>query len=606
MIIRFAIIFVGILAGFVLVWIKIFLIQTRERPRWEAVEKKQESKIVPIPATRGNIYDCNGQLLAGSMPEYLVFMDTGTEALKLGNDSSYHNNIDSLCAQLSRIIGDKSPAEYKRLIDAGFHAKGGKGNRHLKLCKHRINYLQRKQIEQIPLHRRRGKYSSGITFEDQHQRIKPFGSLASRTIGDIYKQKGTGNSGLEMRFNQELTGTNGKGSIQTIGNRSENITLEEAQDGYDIQTTIDINLQDIVESTLREPVETYEAAWGCCILMEVKTGEIKAISNLVRRKDGTYGETTNMACQRMEPGSTFKTISLLAGLDDGLIHMEDRQSVTVEPWEYLNNKHSTHTDSHRANTTYDVRQALAVSSNIALAKYITSAYNGSAERFVNKLQKMGIRDSFYCEIPGANNPLVEIPKDKLTIAKMSYGYSVEFTPMQVAMIYNAIANNGRMMRPMLVRSITRDGVPVQIWEPQVLKAHIAGREAIDNIRLGLHDVVWNNELGTASREGGRPMAQSDLVHIAGKTGTVQLRLPGGTYSRELHRFSFCGFFPEENPQYTCICVIENPKRRDDLDIPTINAPRGCSVVVRKIAEQTMAYAGCYQVENNRMVLNKRK
>lgn len=599
MIVRFAIIFVFILAGFGVVIGRIIYLQTKEHDKWAAVEKMQDNKILSIDATRGNIYDCNGQLLAGSMPQYYIYMDTGVDALRGKNDTTFYNNIDSLAIQLSRALGDKSGAEYRKMItDAYAH-----NNRRLRLCSKRINYLQRKQVEQIPLYRR-GKYVSGIFFEEQHLRIKPFGSLASRTIGDIYKERGVGNSGLEKRFNGELTGKKGKGRTQRIGGRNELITIEEAQDGKDVITTIDINLQDIVESALRDPVETYEADWGCCILMEVKTGEIKAIANLDRCKDGTYTEVYNRACLRCEPGSTFKTIALMAALDDGLIHMSDRQAVYAKGWDYLNPS-SHHTDSHPVDATYDVRQALAISSNIALAKYITQAYEGSAEKFVNKLQKMGIRDSFYCEIPGAALPHIVVPNDPYTISKMSYGYSVELTPMQVAMIYNAIANGGKMMRPMLVREIQQEGIAITRWEPQVLKEHICKPQTIQDIKQGLHAVVWDNEFGTASQEWGRPMAQSELVHIAGKTGTVQL-FKDGKYDRTRHRYSFCGFFPEENPQYTCICIIDNPKRREDLDIPSINAPRGCAVTVRKIAEKTMAYAGCYTIGDNQLVLTKRK
>jgi len=593
---RFAIIFIVITLGFVAVLSKIIYIQTAEREAWLKVAEKQVPTNKPIAATRGNILDCNGHLLASSMPQYYVYMDTRVPALREKNGALFTRYIDTLALDLANIVGDYSPAEYKvRITNAYRHRE-----KRLKVCDHRINYLQRQALEQNALIKK-GKYKSGIFFEDQHRRIKPYGILASRTIGGIYGDGGGGNSGLEKRFDKELRGIDGLSSIQRIGGRNESVTVEEAKDGLDIVTTIDANLQDIVENALMNKTAERNARWGCAILMETQTGYIRAIANLDRSdKDGEYYEAQNHAVQRVEPGSTFKTIALTAALDDGKIAIDDTVSVTRQPWKYFTVQH---TDAHAMDTVLTVRSALAVSSNIALAKLITRSYEGSAKKFVGRIKKMGLMDSVYCEIPGADKVRIDIPKDTVTLSKMSYGYSVELSPMQILMFYNAIANNGRMVRPMLVTSIQQNGEDIKRFKPETVKSSICSSSTLRDIKGALHDVVWDDHLGTASvlKWNGhlvRRKAQSDLVHIAGKTGTAQLIIPGRGYSGKHHRITFVGYFPEENPRYTCICMIEDPQFPYD-------AGTDCGTTVRTIAEKTMAYTGCYVYRNGERVLDKR-
>ena len=248
-------------------------------------------------------------------------------------------------------------------------------------------------------------------------------------------------------------------------------------------------------------------------------------------------------------------------------------------------------------TVLTVRSALAVSSNIALAKLITRSYEGSAKKFVRRIEKMGLMDSVYCEIPGADKVRIDIPKDTVTLSKMSYGYSVELSPMQILMFYNAIANNGRMVRPMLVTSIQQNGEDIKRFKPETVKSSICSSSTLRDIKSALHDVVWDNHLGTAAARLWSKKAQSDLVSIAGKTGTAQLII-GRSYSGKHHRITFVGYFPEENPRYTCICMIEDPQYPYD-------AGMDCGSTVRKIAEKTMAYTGCYIYEKGERKLEKR-
>ncbi len=587
---RFAIIFIFILIGFFAVLGKIIYVQTVERDEWLKVAEKQVPTVRPIAATRGNILDCNGRLLASSMPQYYMYMDTRVPALHEKNDALFHAHIDSLAKDLATIVGEHTQAEYKtRIVHAYL-----KGEKRLKVCDHRINYLQRQALLENSLIKK-GKYKSGIFFEDQHRRIKPYGILASRTIGGIYGEGGHGNSGLEKRFDEELRGEDGLSNIQKIGGRYESVTVEEAKDGLDVLTTIDANLQDMVENALLAKVTEKNAKWGCCILMETQTGYIRAVANLDRGEDGKYYEAQNHAVQRVEPGSTFKTIALLAALDDGKIDIDDTVSVSRTPWKYFTVKH---TDAHPMDTVLTVRSALAVSSNIALAKLITRSYEGSAKKFVRRIEKMGLMDSVYCEIPGADKVRIDVPRDTVTLSKMSYGYSVELSPMQILMFYNALANNGKMMRPMLVTAIQQNGENVKTFRPQVVKSSICGKRTLRDIQSALHDVVWDDHLGTAAKRQWSRKAQSNLVSIAGKTGTAQLYIPGHGYSGKHHRMTFVGYFPEENPRYTCICMIEDPQYPYD-------AGMDCGSLVRVIAEKTMAYTGCYIWKKGERVLDKR-
>ena len=588
---RFAIIFILISLGFLAVLGKIIYIQTVERSEWMKVAEKQVPTHRPIKATRGNILDCNGQLLASSMPQYYIYMDTRADALVINNSQLLKEHLDSLCHDLTSIIGDYTAEEYRQRIVQGQK----QGNRRLKLSKGRINYLQRRALEQNSLIRL-GKYKSGVFFEDQHRRIKPYGLLASRTIGSINGEEGIGTAGLEKAFDKELHGVDGISSLQRIGGRNELVTIEEAQDGMDIITTIDANLQDITENALLTKLKEKNAQWGCCILMETHTGYIRAIANLDRGSDGEYYESLNHAVQRVEPGSTFKTISLVAAMDDGKIEIDDTISITKKPWVYM--RKSKHTDAHPMDTILDVRSALAVSSNIALAKMITSSYEGSARKFVRKIERMGLCDSIYCEIPGAEQARIDIPKDTVTLSKMSYGYSVEMSPMHIAMFYNAIANNGKMMRPMLVSAIQKEGEIVKRFKPTTLNSSICSRSTLREIQGALHDVVWDDNLGTASKKPWSNKAQSNLVALAGKTGTAQLYIPGKGYSNRKHRITFVGYFPEANPEYTCICMIENPQYPYD-------AGMDCGSTVRVIAEKTMAYCGYYVWEDEEKRLEKR-
>ena len=324
-ILRFAILFFLIMAGFAVVVIKIITIQTVEKPLWQKVEAKQVKNDIVVMPNRGNILDTHGNLLATSIPLYDVHMDTRVEALHLGGDTLFKKYVDSIATGLSVILGDTSAKVYRAKMLKAFY--NPRKNRRDIVIRRSVNYIQMREIEKLPLVKE-GYYRSGFYFEDRHRRSKPYGSLGSRTIGNIYGESGIGYAGLEKTFEPYLHGTEGLSSKQKVAGKKRVIPLREAIDGADVVTCLDTRLMDICETALRNRLEIVKGEWGCCILMETKTGEIKAISNLDRAEDGTYSEVSNHAVKRVEPGSIFKTMSLLAVLDDSKMDIDDTIRVT--------------------------------------------------------------------------------------------------------------------------------------------------------------------------------------------------------------------------------------------------------------------------------------
>lgn len=591
-ILRFAAVFAVIFVLFGVVFARIISLQTVHRSELEAKVAHRDSVYKTIPGVRGNIFDCQGRLLATSVPQYSIHMDMRVEALNMNNGQLYKEYVDSIAEGLSRIIGDQTKEEYKAKMNRAYYASKPK-DRIIRLSSKRISYTQLKEIKQLPLIRR-GVYKSGFYEVDLNLRVKPFSSLGSRTIGGIYAESGKGNAGIEKRFEEYLQGEDGLAIRQRLANNWEYVPIRKEKHGCDVHTTLDANLMDICETNLRQRLEHTQADWGCVVLMDVHTGEIKAMCNLDRGSDQQYYEMANHAVIRMEPGSTFKTIALMAAMDDGKINIDDTLTVWKDGWRYHG---ALHKDAHPADTVYTVRQSLAVSSNIALARIITESYGGSAKKFVNKLKHMGLCDSVDYIIPGAHQARINIPNDTVTISRMAYGYSVELSPLQIVTFYNAIANNGKMISPILVREVKNGNKVIESYETQTICNNICNKQTLHDIQACLHDVVWDNQLGTASISRWRQRkAQSELVAIAGKTGTAQV-IENGQYKNNKHRMSFVGYFPEENPQYTCICVIHGPRNMGAYD-----SGLDCGSVVRKIAESAMVYSSEYVIEDNKLVL----
>ena len=560
--------------------VKIIIIQTKERDRWMQEAAKQKKTDVQVEPNRGNIYASDGRLMASSLPTYTIFLDPCTEWYMQDTSRRFNIYIDSIATTFSQVIGDRSTTEYKDFITQAHK----EGKRRIKICPTPISYRQINDIRnRQPFNKGRNK--SGLTWEEQKKRKQPFGSLARRTLGNVYTinepekgiHEGEGNSGLELYYNNLLKGTPGRSIRHRIAAKDENEIIEPAIDGCDIYTTLDIDLLDITEYALLKQLVYSEASWGCAVLMEAKTGDIKAISNLKRGDNGKYYESVNYAAQAFEPGSTFKTLSLMAALDDNIVELTDSVKTGNGTWIYKDKNNPIH-DTHSWGTI-TVKQALTVSSNVALAKIITSGYKENNKKYVTKLEHMGLTQPINIAIPGAHGVSITAPEDKESLAHMAFGYSVKVPPLYTLMYYNAIANNGVMVEPKLVKTITRNGKVVTRFDTNVIHDNICKSSTLKDIRECLESVVWDAN-GTARA------AQSDTVHIAGKTGTARI-VSNGKYINA-HRVSFCGFFPYDNPQYTCICVIERPVRG--------GAGSLCGKAVRDIAEHTMAIKGVVPID----------
>ena len=574
LILRFALVFLFVTAGFCAIIARIIILQTSEREHWLNIEKTQTATEKVVEPKRGNIYDCKGRLLSGSIPAYRLFLDTKAQPLR--KDNRFASCRDSIAQALSEVIGEHSKAEYSKILQEAYQ----KGDRRMKLHKGNLSYTKRKQLMQTPPFDN-GFNRYGVYYEEWHRRVRPYGDLAARTIGGTYQQTGRGNSGIEKQFDELLYGEQGIAVEQRVGGRRALLPIKPATDGCDITTTIDAELQDIVDDELHKVMEQTKGEWGCCILMETATGEIKAIANLDRGQDDSYAERVNHAATRMEPGSMFKTISLMAALDDGKVSLTDTFHVYRNGWVYHDRKHPI-TDSHYIESlkgVMTVKQGLIASSNIVLSKIVTQSYEKRAERFVQKLESMGLRKTFDCEIPGAQTSAINVPNDKETLARMSFGYSVELPPLYTLMFYNAIANNGKMMAPLIVKQISQEEHVIESFKAKTLESSIASRTTIDQVRECLEGVVWDT-LGTAARRPWTAKAQSNFVHVAGKTGTARV-LQNGRYQTNRHRIAFCGYFPMESPKYTCICVIHDVQHRD--------AGNDCGGTVRRVAERVMAH-----------------
>ncbi len=586
-ILRFASVFLLMLFAFLVVLWTIIRTQTIERKRWiDAAKPTIQSNSKETIANRGDIYDCNGKLLATSIRTYNVTMDTRTEFLTEDKGKIFKDSIGFVAQELADYFQDKTAAEYKASFMQAYNSK----NRNFKFTNKVLTYDEFKMLKTMPLFRL-SKNKGGLKYIERYERIQPYGSLASRTIGSILDIDRVGSSGIEKEFETVLHGTDGKSQYLVNDNYRIDYNIAKVEDGKDITTTLDADLQDIVESQLRSILTDLHADWGCCVLMEVETGEIKAISNL-SRKEENYVESTNHAALRYEPGSTFKTYSLMAALDEGKVEITDSIDVGTGRWEYKSIKHE---DSHK----YDkpqypkpqtIRKAFAVSSNVALAKIVTENFNEKS--FYEKLKQMGVCEFVPVDIAGKNPLKINQAANMATLSSMAYGYTLELTPIDILMFYNAIANDGKMMRPFLVKTIHKDGETIETIKPQVVKSSICRSSTLRDIQTCLEDVVWDNEApGTASINLSKQRkAQSDLVRIAGKTGTAQLHLGANGYSTKMHRMSFCGYFPIEQPKYSCICVIERPR--------SIFADSGmsCGGTVRKIAEKVMASKDFIDIE----------
>lgn len=559
------IILVMVLTGIAIIC-KAGVIMFAERQYWKDVADRFVKENVTVHPTRGNILSSDGQLMASSLPEYKIYMDfmvnkkrgeTEEEErtrlkLQKARDSVLNANLDSVCMGLHEIFPDRSVAAFKQ------HIKNGrkKESRSWLLYPRRISYIQYKEVKKLPVFRL-NRYKGGFHELAFNQRKKPFGSLAMRTLGDMYPDVEQGaKNGLELSYDSVLKGKDGLTHRQKVMNKYLNIVDIPPVDGCDIVTTIDVGMQDIAEKALVDELKEINASVGVAILMEVQTGDIKAIVNMTKCSDGVYREVRNNAVSdMMEPGSTFKTASILVALDDGVITpetpVETGNGVYMMHGRYMKDHNWTRGGYGTINTT----KALMVSSNVGVSRLIDEHYHNRPEKFVQGLYRIGIATPLSLDIPGAGKPNIRMPnKDnwsRTALAWMSIGYETQIPPINTLAFYNAIANNGVMVKPRFVKQIVKDGQVVEDIAPEVINPAIASPKAIGEIQDILRLVV---------SEGLGKQAGSKQFHVSGKTGTAQVSQGKAGYTNGARRYlvSFCGYFPSEAPKYSCIVAIQKP------------------------------------------------
>ena len=551
---RVYLVYLGILLFAIAIMARVIYIQSFESSELMEQAKKQELSWFDVEAIRGNICSDDGTLLATSIPIFDVRMDVCTDSL---TDEIFRQNVDSLGYRLSKLFNDRTPSQYR---DELWEARRNKERYYL--IKRKITYPELKEVRTFPIFKR-GKYKGGLIVIPHFQRELPYKELAKRTIGyESTDESARVFVGLEGFFSQDLQGVTGKRLMRKVGSGTwVPLDLEnqlEPQNGDDIITTIDINIQDLVERALLKELIADSADHGCMVVMEVATGYIKAIANLKRVGQNRYDEGYNYAIgESSEPGSTFKLASFLVALEDGKIDLNTPVATGNGEVTYSGQKMS---DSHRGGYgTITAREVFEKSSNVGTSQIIVKAYSSEPQKYIDGLHKLGIQNQLGLQISGEGCPNIKDTKDKLwsklSLPWMSIGYEVTMTPLQLLTLYNAVANNGTMVSPLLVKEIHRNGQVVTHYKTEVINPAICSPITIVKAKMMLQGVV---EKGTATN------IRNSVYKIAGKTGTAQVAMNNKGYGNKggavQYKGSFVGFFPAEDPKYSMIVVINNPKK----------------------------------------------
>lgn len=506
------------------------------------------TRFANVEAARGNIYAVDGKsLLATSVPEYEVRMDLMAGGIE--KDEVFYEKIDSLAAKLSSFFGDKSSKQYSRMLRNAREDKA----RYL-LLKRNVTHQQLKAIRKFPVFDM-GRYKGGLISVQQNKRIMPFQSLAARTIG--YKNKNVQPVGLEGAYGSYIDGESGKRLVQRIAGgiwMPVNQDIEIApKEGADIISTIDVNMQDIAQRALKKQLILSNADHGTVVLMEVATGEVRAIANFSKVSEGVYKEIFNYAIAgNQDPGSTFKVASYMALLEDKKVDTNTMVGTGTYP---IPGKIIT--DSHGSIGTVTVKRAFEESSNAAIAQLVNTAYKANQSEFTDHLYRWHLQEKLGLQIPGEAKPVVKNPNNKswnknMTLPQMAYGYEMQLTPLKMLSFYNAIANDGKYIAPIFVREIKRLGNTVEQFKARVINEKICSDETLSKIRAMLEGVITN---GT-----GKTIIKSPFYSVAGKSGTAQVADGNKGYKAKLqYQASFCGYFPADNPKYSLIVVINDPK-----------------------------------------------
>ncbi len=557
--------FTGILLFALLIIGKAAWVQVVQGPKLRSMARNMNLRNDTLFSERGNIYSEDGVLLCSTIPQFDLHIDFSV--IKKDTFTKY---IDTLASSFAAIFKDKSKAAYYNELTAEFNDTA----RYYELA-HNLPYYDYQLIKQLPI-MKLGSRKGGLVVEQKNKRVNPFNVMALRTIG--LWRKNSQVIGLEATYDSMLKGENGHCVKQRMpGGQWMIIQGSELEptNGFDLLTTLDVSIQDIVEHALESQVSKFECLYGTCIVMEVKTGKIKAIANLGRQKDGSYWEDFNYALIPTEPGSTFKLMTLLSLFNDKHITVDDQVNAQGGSASFGNR---TMKDSHLGLGVLSVKQAFALSSNVAMAKLAYQFYAANPTAYTNFLKKLQLDQKTGIDLLGERRPVVKTPLNKswsaTSLPWMATGYEVMIAPLRTCMIYNAVANNGTMMKPYLVNAIRSFDKDVQVFEPEVVVPQIASKDAIRQARQALEEVVLT---GTGKH------IQSPFYSIAGKTGTAQVADKGISYADGVYQGSFVGYFPANNPTYTIAVVIRTKPHSGAYYGGTIAAP-----VFRMIADKIYA------------------
>jgi len=548
---------------------KLIYIQVVEGERYKVIASNQTVKNVVLQPSRGNIYSEDGSLMATSVAQYEVRWDS-----KVPSNSLYKNNIKNLAKGLSLILQVPSIKLFEKLENARIN-----NNRYMLVAKN-LSYSKLKKIKSLPIFNLSSS-KGGLIIEQQIKREHPLGKIAGRTIG--YELKSLNGNyfrvGIEGAFGTYLRGEEGRRLKQRIANGQwkpiNDVNEKEPTQGYDVFTTINLNIQDITHSALLEQLEKYKADHGSAVVMETKTGKIRAIVNLGRTLEGTYFEKLNYAVGELnEPGSTFKLISMIAALEDKAIEPEELIDTGNGEITFYN-KYKVRDAKKGGYGLIPATKVFESSSNTGMVNIVYNYYKDDPSKFVNRLYNMGVNKRLGVSIKGEPKPKIPYPSDKdwdgLDLPWMAYGYGVSMTPLQILSFYNAVANDGELLRPQFIEKITNAGEkPQKIFKKEIINPSICSDETLTNIKSMLFNVV-DKRWGTAYQ------IKDSLFNVAGKTGTCQL-----DYTKEEVQYisSFVGYFPAENPIYSCIVVIHRPDKTLGYYGSTVAAP-----VFKRIAKK---------------------
>ncbi|MCD8296939.1 MAG: transpeptidase family protein [Prevotella sp.] len=547
-IIAFVMVFIGII-----IQIRVIYIGTVEKNYWTKVASRLKKDSLDIPPIRGNILSFDGRLMASSLPEYKLYMDFKAGGEK--KDSLWKLKEDSICDGLNKIFPSKSAAEFKHDLEEGHRRM----SQHWPIWDRRVSYDIYSEVRGLPLFNM-GQYSGGFHVEQFNARQRPFGTLAQRTVGDMFGAKDTARCGLELSYDSILRGKPGKKNRQKILNKYQDITIVDPENGADIVTTIDVNIQDLAERALIDELKLINGNVGVAIVMEVKSGDVKAIVNMTKCANGEYAELKNDAVSDLlEPGSVFKTASIMVALDDGVVDTTYMVDTGCGIWDMYGAKMRDHNWRRGGYQVISLPRTLEVSSNVGVSRIIDKFYSKNPEKFVEGLDRIGIRTDLQLPIVGAAAPRIRMPEknkhgqytnwSKTALPWMSIGYESQVPPISTLTFYNAIANDGKMVRPKFVKRVVKDGEVIKTYPTEVIKQQICKEKTLREIQTILEHVV-SQGLGKT--------AGSKSFKVAGKTGTAQISKGAGGYKSGAVNYllSFAGYFPADAPRYSCIVCIQ--------------------------------------------------